>query len=503
MNLLKKYWQEKPLTCIIFLALILRLIAVIFSKGYGMHDDHFLVIEPSQSWVDGKDYNNWLPWSTPNAQPSGHSFFYVGIHYLIFLFFKVIGFTDAQGKMYFIRLLHALLSLVTIYASYKITEKLSNKKTANQVGLMLAGLWFMPFLSVRNLVEVVCIPFMMYALWIIVDDQRKNTLVKIFLAGIIIGLGISVRFQTIIFAGGIGLALIFLNRWRDFIYYSAGVLISVMLIQGGIDKFMWGRPFAEMHEYIRYNLANEYSYYVGSWYNYILLILGILIPPVSFFLFFGFFRTWKKHLIIFLPVFLFLAFHSYFPNKQERFILPIVPFIVMLGMIGWNEYLEKSIFWKNRTSLLKSCWIFFTVINFLLLPIITVTYTKKSYVEAMCYLSKYKIKYLIIEDSNRSSVQMLPYYYASQWPHYFEFSSESKKKTLKKFIDKFENDSISKQAFIIFYNEDNLSKRVDSIKTILPNLKRDTVIQPGFIDKVMHWLNPINKNQIIYIYKSK
>ena len=503
MNLLKKYWQENPLTFIIFLALILRLVAVIFSKGYGMHDDHFLVIEPSQSWVDGKDHNNWLPWSTPNAQPSGHSFFYVGIHFFIFLFFKMIGFNDAQGKMYIIRLLHALLSLVIIYASYKITEKLSNKKTANQVGLLLASLWFMPFMSVRNLVEVVCIPFMMYALWIIEDDKRKNIFRKLFFAGFIIGLGISVRFQTIIFAGGIGLALLILKKWKEAIYYSIGVLISVVILQGGIDIYMWGRPFAEMQEYIRYNLANEYSYYVGSWYNYILLILGILIPPVSFFLFFGFFRTWKKHLIIFLPVFLFLAFHSYFPNKQERFILPIVPFIVMLGMIGWNDYLEKSNFWKNRTLLLKRCWIFFMVINFLLLPIITVTYTKKSYVEAMCYLSKFKIKYLIIEDSNHSSVQMLPYFYAGQWPSYFEVSSEDKLQRLKPIINNFEKDTSSKQGFVIFYNDENLSTRVDSIKTVLPNLKRDTVIQPGFIDKVMHWLNPVNKNQTIYIYRTK
>jgi len=47
---------------ILISALIIRLIAAIFSQGYGMHDDHFLIVEASASWVDGFDYNHWLPW---------------------------------------------------------------------------------------------------------------------------------------------------------------------------------------------------------------------------------------------------------------------------------------------------------------------------------------------------------------------------------------------------------------------------------------------------------
>ena len=63
---------------ILFAALIMRLIAAIFSQGYGMHDDHFLIIEASSSWVDGYDYNGWLPWSEGNrGRPEGHSFSYV------------------------------------------------------------------------------------------------------------------------------------------------------------------------------------------------------------------------------------------------------------------------------------------------------------------------------------------------------------------------------------------------------------------------------------------
>ena len=45
------------LKTILFFGLVVRLMASIFSQGYGMHDDHFLIIEASTSWIDGYDYN--------------------------------------------------------------------------------------------------------------------------------------------------------------------------------------------------------------------------------------------------------------------------------------------------------------------------------------------------------------------------------------------------------------------------------------------------------------
>lgn len=60
---------------ILILAIIFRLITALLSQGFGWHDDHFLVIEASQYWVDGYDYNDWLPESRETPQPQGHSFF--------------------------------------------------------------------------------------------------------------------------------------------------------------------------------------------------------------------------------------------------------------------------------------------------------------------------------------------------------------------------------------------------------------------------------------------
>ncbi len=91
--------RRDPLTALTLIALVPRLLAAVFSAGYFAHDDHFLVIEPARSWVDAADYNTWLPWNQgPDATPSGHSFVYVGLHYLLFRGLSALGAERPRGE---------------------------------------------------------------------------------------------------------------------------------------------------------------------------------------------------------------------------------------------------------------------------------------------------------------------------------------------------------------------------------------------------------------------
>ena len=33
----------------------------------------------------------------------------------------------------------------------------------------------------------------------------------------------------------------------------------------------------------------------------------------------------------------FFIFHCFYPNKQERFILPFIPFFIIVGLVGWGK----------------------------------------------------------------------------------------------------------------------------------------------------------------------
>jgi len=516
---IQQQWDENPLTLILGLAIVFRLLAVLFSKGYGMLDDHFLVIEASQSWIDGQDYNNWLPKSGA-TDPQGHNFFYVGIHYILFYIMEFLGLSSPQGKMYIIRLIHAAFSLLTIYFGYKITEKLSNINSARQVGLLLALLWFMPFMSVRNMVEVVCMPFLLWGILLLLPQQdrdgrqdkrekkkdergkRNEELWNYVWAGLLFGIAFSVRYQTLLFTGGVGLVLLFNRKFFGTILLAGAFVISVFLTQAIVDIFIWGYPFAELIAYIDHNITYRTDYIVLPWYNYILLILGILIPPISFFLFFGFFKTVLKRerLIIFIPTLIFLVFHSIYPNKQERFILPVIPFFILLGIIGWNEYIKDSSFWQQRKKLLFGCWIFFWILNLTLLPVISTTYSKRARVEAMTYLSRYEnIRFVLFENSNKYGQMLFPRYYIDEWINYTEITLDN---VNEPFPEDLKTNPYILPRFFVFAEEKNLDKRVRNIQRHYPNMVYETTIEPGVIDKVMQWLNPINANETITIYRN-
>ncbi len=511
-------WNENPLVLILTIAIVLRLVSVIFSKGYEMHDDHFLIIEAPQSWVDGRDYNNWLPWNQSNPEPTGHSFFYIGFHFLFFYALKIFGITNPQIKMLLVRLIHALFSLLIVSLGYRITEKLSDRKSAKIVGLLLASYWFMPFFSVRNLVEIVCIPFLMLGLWMILNaDTRRHLLRWIFFAGFVSGMAFSVRYQTSVFLAGIGLALLLKKQIWQAVAFGFGVMLSVIVFQGIIDFIIWGYPFAEFLAYSAYNVRHQYDFITGGWYNYLGVICGMLIPPFSLLLFWGFLRTWKKHLLVFLPTIIFLVLHSLYPNKQERFIFPIIPFIILLGVIGWNEFYEKSKFWHKQKLIYSIILILFWVINTAGLVLFTASYAKKARVETMSYLSSYKnINFILIDDSNRSSATMLPRYYLNQWPSFYVYPKPVQENYNCTEISKpgeqfFKVDNLeclnrirtdSLPDFVIFIDEVNLKDRLAKISEYIPNLEFIKRIDPGFRDKVMHSINKVNYNVPIYIYKT-
>ena len=491
-----KMWNERPLRLVLIVALVLRLTAAIFSKGYGWQDDHYLVIEAAQSWVDGTDYNRWLPAENVTT-PSGHSFFYPGIHFILFSLLKKISVIDPQLKMYIVRVLHALFSILIVLLGFRITEKLSDKKTASHTALLLAAFWFMPFLSVRNLVEFVCIPFLMLGIWTIMKaDEKKNALLQYFIAGIWFGFALNIRYQTALFIGGVCLALLIHKRFLPAVVIGTVVALMFTLIQLPVDYALWHRPFAEFGEYVRYNIASAGDYLSQPWYFYIVLVAGLLIPPVSIFLMIGFFHNWKKHLLIFLPTLFFFLFHSSFENKQERFILTIVPFIIILGSIGWKNISElpRWNFLRRRGIL-----VFFWSINIILLSVATVSYSKRAKVEAMFYLSHIKDKHaIILEDSNHGGYLLMSHFYLNSWMPIYLLNEEADKKS---FVDDLDKNNFPE--YIVFNEETNIEKRVNDLKQLIPSMKFETAIEPSFIDKLLHRLNPRNANQTIYIYKTK
>ena len=494
----KSLLNEKPLASAIFIGLFFRLLAAFFSKGYGMHDDHFVIIEIAQGFVDGLDIGKNLP-VEGEADVSFGSLFYTGLHYLFFKFLQYIGIFDPQFKMLIVRIVHAFYSLLTIYFGYKITRHISTNEVANKVAFTLAIMWIMPVLAVRNLVETFCIPMLLGGSYLVLKGTEQNKKFYLFfIAGVLWGFAFSIRFQTFFFTGGAGLVLLFQAKWKETIYLALGMFVPILIIHGIIEgPLIGGVFFIKIINYVQYNIINQNNFNPQPWYNYILLVFGIILPPASVFLLPAVFINWKKNILLLIPLFIFFIFHSYFPNKQERFILPVVPYIIILGMVGLDAWKKK----EKYKRLISNTFKFAYILNFILLMTTVTMYSKRSRVESMYFLyNKEKLNEIVVENLEYEDGFQLPLYYCGQWPHITYLTKRDDSLFVENRLKQLSSESLPDYFF--FVNSKNLKQRVENIKMKFPHIKFERRIEPSFMDIVFQKLNPINKNEEIFIYKN-
>lgn len=512
-------WNEKPLLVILIAALFLRLVAVVFSMGYAVHADHFMVIETAQAWLDGTSYSNWLPGLkvNPEAAPVGSSVAFVGLHYWLFSLFEFVGITNASSKMLLLRFLYALFSLLVVNYSYRITHLVANKDLARYVGLLMATFWILPFVSVHNFAEFFAVPFLLLATWFLVRPQFRDKPFKwAFFAGIVLGLALSIWFFVFIFITGYFAALLIKRRYNVALLCFVGFALSVILLQGVIDYFVWNQPFAEFITFLQ-KLEIPFTKPRHTIFSmYVIILLMVLIPPISLFWFFGWIRSAKKNLLVFLPAFFMFIFFSFSIQQHERYIMAVFPFIVISGVIGWNQILQKSLFWNNRPGLHRSMVVVFWIINFSLLFPISTMYSKRSPVEAMLYMQKHKDKVnsILIEDSNRESVKSMPLFYMESWVELYKLPKYQEYADLPEVVMRsrweydistpryFTTDSANVPDFVLFVGRKRIDERIQRLKPFLPNLTYKKTIKAGVIDRLLYKLNPSrNANQDIYIYE--
>lgn len=505
-------WNQRPLIYILVGAALIRIWAAFGSPGYLMTDDHFLTVEVTASWAVGENNGDWIPgWGNNNTEVEGFSFLYPGICFAFYKMMHALDVHDPQVQQLIFRLLHGLWSLLTVYYVFKLAERLGSKQVAVTAGLLMAFLGVMPLYVVRNLVEWVGHPFIIGGLYYLSFSSWR----KWFLGAMFLGLAVGIRYQNAWIPIGWGIAYVLIKQWKV-VFFTTGISFLFFFLSQIDDVVLWGgKPFQHVSGYLSYNATHSQDY-PGSPLTYLSWISYFIFPPVSLFLLWGtvvpFFKK-RLGIIVANPmiwgltgaVLCFEVFHLLYPNRQERFLFPILPAFLVLGAWGYHAWIEAKGIQNCRW--IKNSWKFFWIINILTLIVTANIYPKRARVESMYALFKRGDATNFVQDfKHKESNPLSPKFYAGIWSEYYELSKKDDLKALVESFDdierKYHNQLHDRQYpnYVLFFQNTQLEERVAAWKKFYPHLRYCETIEPGFFDRMLHQLNPVNSLETVIIY---
>lgn len=448
-NKLDYFFSDKGkwLRRVLLAAAFVRLVAAVFSEGYIMSDDHFLAVEPVSSWVCGENYHNWYPNAyngTDHAQPFSYAYYF--LNFIILKLCAVIGILNPFTQAFVLRLAHGALSLWGVYLFVKLAERLISSVTWR-----MYAIWFWVFggvvtvFSVHQLVETACIPFVLLAYLYVLKYFEKDRLGAIIIAAVAFSVSVGMRYQLVFFPLTLGLYLLWKRKW------SGAVLFGIFFTHGfaltQIDNLLfWHKPIYEhLLDYQAYN-ATHFSDYPSNVFSYLALITYYIFPVVTI-VFLISLRRRPSHegpssdrpssngpsagLPIFLGVAIFIVFHLVFPNRQERFLLPAVPFVLLLMMSSISKryscsapshIVHQAIRWSIFLSAIYSVSYSFYI-------------PKSKYLEASRSLyERGDFQNVVIDNWKGEESVWLPMHYVGKFVHPFSMTSKKSLDQLKKQI---------------------------------------------------------------------
>lgn len=302
----------------------------------------------------------------------------VGLTKLLFR----VGFESPYSQLQIVRIILGCFNFfVFTYFGVQFFRK-SSILGIKEWSIGLLGLYFLnPLFFTRPMIEVLSAPFVFlgcfeaFQYW--ESFRRRHLVLGIFY------LMISAMFR---FQSGICVLslIILLILRRDVRGISIAIIASVLffLLSGLFEYEITGRFHGSLIDYTRYNINHSSSYGVTPFYTFLLLLLGLTIPPTLISRFKK--LDWRKEYFDLLPVLLFVGIfvlaHSAVPHKEERFMLPILPlFLIVLTPL-------LAHFWGEQEQRWRVYW--FGIVNGVLLLLTSFNTPQSNTVNLVRYLGE-------------------------------------------------------------------------------------------------------------------
>ncbi|HRP00053.1 MAG TPA: hypothetical protein PLN54_11510, partial [Flavobacteriales bacterium] len=136
-------------------------------------------------------------------------------------------------------------------------------------------------------------------------------------------------------------------------------------------------------------------------------------------------------------------------------------------------------------------------LNAVVLVVLCFSYSKRSRVEALYALrDQPPTRGILVEDSAEGEAPMPPLFYLGKWD-IAVIPWTGSPGTLAETLGKWEG--AGKPDVVLFIGEKELEARMARAEAELGPLRVVGRAEPGILDRTVHWLNPVNRNETIVI----
>lgn len=343
-------------------ALAIYIITAWFSTGFYHGDEHYQLIEFA-AYKMGNVSPDELAWEFgARVRPAFQPF----IAFIIIKLLQVFSIVDPYIQAFVLRLLTALLALVSIRFFTRTCSYLVNPRHHKAYLFLSYFLWFLPFVNVRFTSETWSGIMLLNTLSVLLNTNLRGN--RNYLAGVLLGLSFLFRYQNAFLALGIVLWLLVIEREKiiDLLkLLAAGV--AVLLLGMLMDYWLYGEFTLSAWNYFYVNLVEDVAsgYGTESWWNYFYSIFRFGFFPIGIPIILAFLiLTLKKPKSVFIWTILpFFVIHSIIAHKELRFLFPVinlVPIILLLAFQALKWDIRK---WKvpARIAIHSVAWILVTI----------------------------------------------------------------------------------------------------------------------------------------------
>ncbi len=270
------------------------------------------------------------------------------------------------------------------FAILKFVEFADLKKPEEKLLLCMLIFYFgAPFALTRPMFESIAAPWLTLAAVYAFAYDRHQRLRDLLIAVGAASMAFVLRQQL----GSCALICVILplmhRNWKHFFWAStAGFMFFVLA--GLPDYFIRGKFHFSLLNLFLYNYEHGAEYGQQSVLFYPAMIFVICLIP-----FFikkypsGFFQDlWSRYRSFYIVLFLFVFLHSFFPNKWERFLISVVPLLLLI-MFPLLSYLQSH-FQKHKVRLIS-----LYALNFFLFFVASFFPAQKNLIEMSRYLDRH------------------------------------------------------------------------------------------------------------------